>query len=42
VNEARITLTKGAPPPYPAKIDVSTGPVTIFDPGFPLHWSVTA
>jgi dihydroorotase len=42
VNEARITLTRGEPVAYPAKIDVASGPVTLFDPGFPLHWSVTA
>lgn len=41
VNEARITLTKGAPVAYPEKIEVASGPVTVFDPGFPLHWSVT-
>jgi dihydroorotase len=40
-NEARITLTKGAPVTYPAKIDTGDGPVTVFDPGFPLHWRVT-
>jgi dihydroorotase len=42
VNEARVTLTKGGPVRYPAKIDVAGGPVTVFDPGFPLHWSVSA
>jgi dihydroorotase len=42
VNEGRITLTKGDPVAYPAKIEVASGPVTVFDPGFPLHWSVTA
>ena len=41
-NEARITLTKGAPIAHPAKIETGAGPVTVFDPGFPLHWSVTA
>lgn len=40
VNETRITLTKGAPVIYPEKIDSEDGPVTLFDPGFPLHWSV--
>lgn len=39
-NEARITLTKGDPVPYPDKIDTGDGPVTVFDPGFPLHWRV--
>ena len=39
-SEARITLTKGAAVAYPAKIATGTGPVTLFDPGFPLHWRV--
>jgi len=25
---------------YPAKIDTGAGPVTVFDPGFPLHWRI--
>ena len=42
VNESRITLTKGtAPVDYPAKIDGGDGPVTVFDPGFPLFWRVS-
>jgi dihydroorotase len=41
VNDATITLTKGAPVTYPAKIDAETGPVTVFDPQMPLHWRVT-
>ncbi|MEE4347107.1 MAG: dihydroorotase [Paracoccaceae bacterium] len=42
VNESRITLTKGtAPVDYPAKIDGGDGPVTVFDPGFPLYWRVS-
>ena len=40
VSEAHITLTKGAPVTYPAKIATDVGPVTVFDPGFPLLWSV--
>ena len=40
VNEDTITLTKGDPVTYPAKIDSGDGPVTVFDPGFPLHWRV--
>jgi len=39
-NEATITLTKGDPVTYPDKIDTADGPVTVFDPGFDLHWSV--
>ncbi len=35
-----ITLRKGDPIAYPAKLQTTDGPVTIFDPGFPLHWSV--
>ncbi|MEX0368470.1 MAG: dihydroorotase, partial [Ruegeria sp.] len=42
VNEDTITLTKGAPVTYPDKIDTGDGPVNVFDPGFPLHWSVTS
>lgn len=41
-NQDRITLRKGAPISYPAHIDTGDGPVTVFDPGFPLHWSVTS
>ncbi|WP_210877606.1 dihydroorotase [Roseovarius autotrophicus] len=40
-NETHITLTKGAPVAYPAKIKTGDGPVTVFDPGFALHWRVT-
>ena len=39
-NEATLTLTKGAPVAHPQKIDTGAGPVTVFDPGFPLHWHV--
>ncbi|MCX8509518.1 MAG: dihydroorotase [Rhodobacteraceae bacterium] len=39
-NESRLTMTKGAPVPYPAKIPTGAGPVTVFDPGFPLLWNV--
>ncbi|MDK3016245.1 dihydroorotase [Pseudodonghicola flavimaris] len=39
-NEERITLEKGAPVSYPAHIVSGEGPVTVFDPGFPLHWRV--
>ena len=40
-NDDTITLTKGEPVTYPTKIDTPDGPVTVFDPGFDLHWSVT-
>ncbi len=39
-NPDTITLTRGAPVDYPTKIDTGDGPVTVFDPGFPLHWRV--
>ncbi|HUF86357.1 MAG TPA: dihydroorotase [Thermohalobaculum sp.] len=40
-NEGTITLEKrDAPVPYPEKIETGAGPVTVFDPGFPLHWRV--
>ena len=38
-NEEEITLTKEAIT-YPNHIDTDEGPVTVFDPGFPLHWRV--
>lgn len=41
-NEATITLTRGEPVTYPAQIATDDGPVTVFDPGFPLHWRVSA
>ena len=40
VNDRTITLVKGDPVTYPAAIDTPDGPVTVFDPGFPLHWRV--
>ncbi|MFV0475199.1 MAG: dihydroorotase [Pikeienuella sp.] len=40
-NEDRIELEKSDDPvDYPAKIETGDGPVTLFDPGFPLHWRV--
>ena len=39
INEDEITLTR-TPPSYPAQIDTAEGPVTVFDPGFALEWSV--
>ncbi|MGF9565498.1 dihydroorotase [Neorhizobium sp. JUb45] len=40
-NEDRITLEKQAEPvTFPAKIETGAGPVTVFDPMFPLHWAV--
>lgn len=39
VNDDTLTLEKAAPI-YPAQIDTPEGPVTVFDPGFDLHWRV--
>ena len=40
-NEETITLVKrDTPVTYPAKIETGAGPVTVFDPMFPLHWAV--
>jgi len=39
-NRATVTLTRGDPVAYPENIDTADGPVTLFDPGFPLHWRV--
>jgi dihydroorotase len=41
-NDSTITLTKGEPVDYPTHIQTGEGPVTVFDPGFPLHWRVDA
>ncbi|MCF6305713.1 MAG: dihydroorotase [Rhodobacteraceae bacterium] len=41
VNTDKITLTRhDTPVSFPEKIETGAGPVTVFDPGFPLHWSV--
>jgi dihydroorotase len=39
-NEATLTLVKGDPVQYPPKILTEEGAVTVFEPGFPLHWRV--
>jgi dihydroorotase len=40
-NEARITLTRHVlPQTFPEKILTEAGPVTVFDPGFPIFWRV--
>ncbi|MCO6176678.1 dihydroorotase [Ciceribacter sp. RN22] len=40
-NEETITLEKGDEPVvFPAKIETGAGPVTVFDPMFPLFWRV--
>ena len=40
VSEETVTLVKGDPVTYPARIETGAGPVTVFDPGMPLHWRV--
>jgi dihydroorotase len=40
-NEDEITLTRGDPVTYPGHVATADGPVTVFEPGFPLHWSVS-
>jgi dihydroorotase len=40
VSEETITLHKGDPVQYPTQIVTDDGPVTVFDPGFDLHWRV--
>ncbi len=42
-NDARITLTKQEDAQvFPEKIETGAGPVTVFNPGFPVHWTVEA
>jgi dihydroorotase len=42
-NEERITLVKRETPVrYPTKVETGAGPVTVFDPMFPLFWEVEA
>jgi dihydroorotase len=40
VNSDTVTLIKGQPVSYPDKIATGDGDVTVFDPGFDLHWRV--
>ena len=40
VNEATLTLVRGDPVRYPVALETGVGPVTVFDPGFDLHWRV--
>ena len=40
-NEDRVTLTRrDDPATWPARIDAGEDAVTVFDPGFPIHWHV--
>jgi dihydroorotase len=41
-NGDTITLTRGEAVRYPEKIETADGSVTVFDPGFPLHWRVSS
>jgi dihydroorotase len=39
-NDSTLTLTKtDAPVDFPTKIETGAGPVTVFDPGFPVYWT---
>jgi dihydroorotase len=41
VNDSTIRLVKHATPrTFPPRILSEVGPVTVFDPGFPVHWHV--
>jgi len=40
VNDATLTLTRGDAVTFPDKIETEDGPVTVFDPGVPVHWHV--
>ncbi|MEM7406254.1 MAG: dihydroorotase [Pseudomonadota bacterium] len=41
VNSEQVTLVRRAEPyPFPSHIDSLSGPITVFDPGFPLHWTL--
>ena len=43
VNDTTITLVKHElPQTFPEKILTEAGPVTVFNPGFPVHWHVEA
>jgi dihydroorotase len=40
-NDDTITLEKHeSPVSFPSKRDTAAGPITVFDPGFPLLWNV--
>ena len=40
-NEERMTLIRqDEPVTFPGKIKTGAGPVTVFDPMFPIHWNV--
>ena len=37
-NEGRVTLTRGEAVTFPRTIEAGGDTVTVFDPGFPIHW----
>ena len=40
-SDQMMTLEKQAEPvSFPTHVETSEGPVTVFDPGYPLHWAV--
>ena len=39
VNKEKMTLTK-KPMQFPSHVNTDDGPITVFDPGYDLHWSV--
>lgn len=39
-NPGTVTLIRGEPVAFPAKIETGAGPVTVFDPGFAVCWRV--
>ena len=39
-SDETITLVRGGPVPLPPPVEVEGDRVTVFDPGFPLHWRV--
>ena len=41
VNDTTVTLTKGAALDIPDQIPTDAGPVTVFNPGTPVHWHIT-
>jgi dihydroorotase len=40
INQTTLTLTRTTPD-YPTQITTEDGPVTLFDPGYPLTWKIT-
>ena len=42
-NTSHLRLVKhDQPQSWPEKIYTEAGPVTVFNPGYPVHWSVEA